>query len=111
MYACAAGTPPSFPAEPAERSAWARSAGTGGPRARVGGGSAVLPGATPDLPHARRAGVNACFAAGQVLAQCEAKLMRLMDTVEGEQASVDTDLVPPAPPPAPRPPPPALVPY
>ena len=29
----------------------------------------------------------------QVLAQCEAKLMRLMDTVEGEQASVDTDLV------------------
>ena len=30
----------------------------------------------------------------QVLAQCEAKLMRLMDTVEGEQASIDTDLVP-----------------
>ncbi len=30
---------------------------------------------------------------GQVLSQCEAKLMRLMDTVEGEQASVDADLV------------------
>ena len=41
-----------------------------------------------------------------MLAQCEAKLMRLMDSVEGEQASLEADLVllalrpyPPLPPP------------
>ncbi len=29
----------------------------------------------------------------QVLAQCEAKLIRLMDTVEGEQTSIKPDMV------------------